>query len=142
MYNKKIKIREKKIERITIDDGNQMIDKNGNLVFDVVLDENGKNVLDKNGDPELVPVINNSGESVEVKKKRKKSKIEKDKIDKIKEEKDKVNSLLNAYKLAQQQQLEYGGAGPVADFETMKIVNEHNSIFEIEVESEVSEEDY
>lgn len=42
-----------------------------------------------------------------------------------------VQAKVDAYKAAQQHQLENGGSGPVADFEIMKIVNENNSQFEV-----------
>ena len=42
-----------------------------------------------------------------------------------------VQDKVDAYEAAIQNQLENGGPGPVADFETMKIVNEHNGEFEI-----------
>lgn len=42
-----------------------------------------------------------------------------------------VQAKVDAYKAAQQHQLENGGAGPVAEFEIMKIVNEHNGQFEV-----------
>jgi hypothetical protein len=41
---------------------------------------------------------------------------------------------ITSYKLAQSKQLEEGGPGPVASFEVMVIVNEHNGNFEVEVE--------
>jgi hypothetical protein len=40
---------------------------------------------------------------------------------------------IEAYKDAQADQLANGGPGPVADYEIMVIVNEHNSEFEIEI---------
>ena len=43
-----------------------------------------------------------------------------------------VNQLISDYKQKQQLQLQNGGPGPVADFEIMKIVNEHNSEFTVE----------
>ena len=36
-----------------------------------------------------------------------------------------------AYQAAQAHQLEHGGPGPVADYDIMSIVNEHNGEFEI-----------
>lgn len=42
-----------------------------------------------------------------------------------------VQAKVDAYKAAQQHQLQHGGPGPVAEFEIMKIVNEHNGQFEV-----------
>lgn len=42
---------------------------------------------------------------------------------------------IEAYKDAQEHQIQNGGPGPVADYEIMQIVNEHNSEFEIEIVS-------
>jgi hypothetical protein len=36
-----------------------------------------------------------------------------------------------AYQAAQAHQLQHGGPGPVADYETMAIVNEHNGKFQV-----------
>ncbi len=36
-----------------------------------------------------------------------------------------------AYQAAQTHQLQHGGPGPVADYETMVIVNEHNGEFQV-----------
>jgi hypothetical protein len=36
-----------------------------------------------------------------------------------------------AYQAAQAHQLQHGGPGPVADYETMAIVNEHNGEFQV-----------
>ena len=43
----------------------------------------------------------------------------------------KIKAKVNKYKAAQEYQRKHGGAGPVADFDTMKIVNEHNGQFEV-----------
>jgi hypothetical protein len=42
-----------------------------------------------------------------------------------------IQSKVDAYKAAQQHQLQHGGPGPSAEFEIMKIVNEHNGQFEV-----------
>lgn len=42
-----------------------------------------------------------------------------------------IKAKVDKYKDAQQAQLQNGGSGPVADFEIMKIVNEHNGQFEV-----------
>lgn len=42
-----------------------------------------------------------------------------------------IQAKVDEYKAAQQHQLQHGGPGPSAEFEIMKIVNEHNSQFEI-----------
>jgi len=47
-----------------------------------------------------------------------------------------IESKIAAYKSAQIYQLEHGGPGPVADYEIMAIVNEHNSEFEIVIKQE------
>jgi hypothetical protein len=52
-----------------------------------------------------------------------------------------VAAKIAAYQAAQAYQLEYGGPGPVADYDVMSIVNEHNGEFEIIApEPEVLEE--
>jgi hypothetical protein len=38
---------------------------------------------------------------------------------------------IETYKTAQTHQLQHGGPGPVADYETMAIVNEHNGEFQV-----------
>ena len=47
-----------------------------------------------------------------------------------------IKAKVDKYKAAQEYQRKHGGAGPVADFETMKIVNEYNGKFEIVFEEE------
>ena len=42
-----------------------------------------------------------------------------------------IQSKVDAYKAAQEYQRQNGGPGPVADFETMKIVNQYNGQFEV-----------
>lgn len=42
-----------------------------------------------------------------------------------------IQAQVMAYQAAQQTQLQNGGAGPVADIEIMKIVNEHAGQFEV-----------
>lgn len=47
-----------------------------------------------------------------------------------------IQAKVDAYKAAQAHQLEHGGPGPVADYDIMAIVNEHNGEFQV-----VSKED-
>jgi len=47
-----------------------------------------------------------------------------------------IKAKVDKYKDAQEYQKNNGGPGPVADFETMKIVNEYNGKFEIVFEEE------
>ena len=47
-----------------------------------------------------------------------------------------IKAKVDKYKAAQEYQRKHGGAGPVADFETMKIVNEYNGQFEIVFEED------
>lgn len=42
-----------------------------------------------------------------------------------------IQAQVNAYQIKQQHQLQHGGAGPVAEVEIMKIVNEHAGQFEV-----------
>jgi hypothetical protein len=42
-----------------------------------------------------------------------------------------IQPKIDAYKAAQQYQIENGGPGPVAEFEIMKIVNEYDGQFEV-----------
>lgn len=42
-----------------------------------------------------------------------------------------IQAKIDAYKAAQAYQLHHGGPGPCAEFEVMKIVNEHNAQFEV-----------
>lgn len=42
-----------------------------------------------------------------------------------------ISAKVAAYQAAQAHQLEHGGPGPVADYDIMSIVNEHNGEFEI-----------
>lgn len=43
-----------------------------------------------------------------------------------------IQEKVDAYKAKQEYQRQNGGPGPVADFETMKIVNEHGGSFVVE----------
>ena len=45
-----------------------------------------------------------------------------------------IQAKIDQYEQAKTYQLLNGGAGPVADFEIMKICNEHNSQFEVVIE--------
>jgi hypothetical protein len=42
-----------------------------------------------------------------------------------------VAAKVAAYQAAQAHQLEHGGPGPVADYDIMEIVNEHNGEFQV-----------
>lgn len=42
-----------------------------------------------------------------------------------------IQSQVDSYKAAQEYQSEHGGPGPVADYEIMAIVNEHEGNFEV-----------
>ena len=45
-------------------------------------------------------------------------------------------SKIAAYQAAQAHQLEHGGPGPVADYEVMSIVNEHDGQFQVVAKQE------
>lgn len=51
-----------------------------------------------------------------------------------------IEEKLSQYKKDQKKQLKNGGVGPVADFEIMKIVNEHKGKFDLEVEDLLEDE--
>jgi hypothetical protein len=42
-----------------------------------------------------------------------------------------ISAKVAAYQAAQAHQLQHGGPGPVADYEIMAIVNEHNGEFQV-----------
>lgn len=63
----------------------------------------------------------------------------KKKKDKLKELKKKHDDKIKAYKDAQKFQLENGGPGPVADYDTMAIVNEFAGKYEIELPDDAPE---
>ena len=65
-------------------------------------------------------------------------KLKVDTIEEIEIKKTQVQIKIQEYKTQQLNQLQNGGPGPVADYEIMKIVNEHNSEFEVEVKEENS----
>jgi hypothetical protein len=69
-------------------------------------------------------------------------KIEVETIEEKVQKEQELQIKVDAYKAAQQYQLQYGGPGPVADYETMEIVNEYNGEFQVVVkqESKVLEE--
>jgi hypothetical protein len=51
-----------------------------------------------------------------------------------KEEKElEISQKIQQYKTAQQYQLEFGGPGPVAEYDIMEIVNEHGDLFDVVV---------
>jgi hypothetical protein len=51
-----------------------------------------------------------------------------------KEEKElEISQKIQQYKAAQQYQLEFGGPGPVAEYDIMEIVNEHGDLFDVVV---------
>ena len=47
-----------------------------------------------------------------------------------------LSAKVAAYQAAQAHQLENGGPGPVADYDIMEIVNEHNGEFQVTVRKE------
>jgi hypothetical protein len=47
-----------------------------------------------------------------------------------------ISAKVAAYQAAQAHQLQHGGPGPVADYDIMEIVNEHNGEFEVTVRKE------
>jgi hypothetical protein len=51
--------------------------------------------------------------------------------DKVEEKTQELNAKISAYIIAQQYQLIHGGPGPVAEFDVMKIVSEHNGEFQV-----------
>lgn len=68
--------------------------------------------------------------------------IKAESIDKIEEKTQEIQAKVDAYIAAQQHQLQHGGAGPVADFDIMKIVNEYQGQFEVYAdEPEIEEEE-
>jgi hypothetical protein len=44
-----------------------------------------------------------------------------------------VSQKIQQYKAAQQYQLEFGGPGPVAEYDIMEIVNEYDDLFDVVV---------
>lgn len=42
-----------------------------------------------------------------------------------------ISEKILAYKAAQEYQVQNGGPGPVADYDVMEIVNEHNDMFSV-----------
>lgn len=54
-------------------------------------------------------------------------------IEEIEVKKQEIASKIIEYQAAQTYQLQNGGPGPVADYEIMEIVNEHNGKFEVVV---------
>jgi hypothetical protein len=57
--------------------------------------------------------------------------IEVDYQSQVEEKQAETAAKVAAYQAAQAHQLEHGGPGPVADYEIMSIVNEHNGEFEV-----------
>lgn len=57
--------------------------------------------------------------------------IDLEKLALVSSKENEIQSKVDAYIAAQQAQLQNGGPGPVGDFDTMKIVNEHNGQFEV-----------
>lgn len=47
---------------------------------------------------------------------------------------------VSTYQAAQIAQLQFGGPGPVADYDIMEIVNEHNGQFQIVVKEQATQE--
>jgi hypothetical protein len=52
-------------------------------------------------------------------------------IQEVEEKQIEMAAKIAAYQAAQAHQLQHGGPGPVADYETMAIVNEHNGEFQV-----------
>jgi hypothetical protein len=52
-------------------------------------------------------------------------------IQEVEEKQIEMAAKVAAYQAAQAHQLQHGGPGPVADYETMAIVNEHNGEFRV-----------
>jgi hypothetical protein len=57
--------------------------------------------------------------------------IEIDSISEIEAKQAEISTKVAAYQAAQAHQLQHGGPGPVADYEIMAIVNEHNGEFQV-----------
>lgn len=66
--------------------------------------------------------------------------IEVEFVEDIPSKESELASKVNTYKLAQIYQLENGGPGPVADYETMEIVNHHNGEFSVILKENSTEE--
>ncbi len=59
-------------------------------------------------------------------------------IQEVEEKQIEMAAKVAAYQAAQAHQLQHGGPGPVADYETMAIVNEHNGEFQVIAKQEES----
>lgn len=57
--------------------------------------------------------------------------IDLDKLALVTAKENEIQEKVDAYKAKQEHQKLHGGPGPVAEFEIMKIVNEHNGQFEV-----------
>ena len=57
--------------------------------------------------------------------------IEVNLIEEVEIRKQEISIKVSAYQAAQAYQLQYGGPGPVADYDIMEIVNEHNGEFQV-----------
>ena len=66
--------------------------------------------------------------------------IEIDSITEIDAKQIEIAQKIEAYRAAQAHQLEHGGPGPVADYDVMSIVNEHNGEFQVVVKERPQEE--
>ena len=155
MYQIKIENTVEKIRKVTVANGEQLINEDGSLqeeqkqiltptqMEDVdgnpEFDENGDPVMydlhvdeiDENGDPVMKPILNDTGSDsiIAVNKTAEEIAAEEDTIKDAKLAE--VMVKMNTYQAAQAHQLANGGPGPVADFDTMKICNEHNCEFEV-----------
>jgi len=65
--------------------------------------------------------------------------IEIDSISEIEAKQIEIAQKIEAYRAAQAHQMEHGGPGPVADYDVMEIVNEHNGEFEVIAKVEIQE---
>lgn len=92
-----------------------------------MLEEDGSPMLDEFGDP--VTNIADENQKQLVKKSAAEILFEEQSILSSKEAE--LQAKVDAYEAAKQHQLDNGGPGPVADFEIMKICNEHDGQFEV-----------
>ena len=107
------------LKEVVIANGEQYLNQDGSLA--TYVDENQ---IEQ-------PLMNDSGSDVTIQI----NKTAQEKADEEQALKDvkaaEVQAKVDAYKAAQQAQIQNGGPGPVADFEIMKICNEHNCEFEV-----------
>jgi hypothetical protein len=92
-----------------------------------MLDENGDPMLDEFGEP-LVNLFDENQKTI-VKKSEAEILVEEQTV--LNNKTAEIQAECDAYEAAKTYQLENGGPGPVADFEIMKICNEHDGEFEV-----------